>query len=49
MADSILASLRPAGGKAPENVADFLPWNMSEEVKVVMQSPFCSAEVYDTS
>jgi transposase len=39
-----------AGGKAPENVADFLPWNMSEEVKAVMRAPFCSQpEVHDTS
>jgi hypothetical protein len=39
-----------AGGKAPGNVADFLPWNMSEEVKAAMRAPFCSdPEVHDTS
>ncbi len=39
-----------AGGKVPENVADFLPWNRSEEVKTAMRAPFCSKpEVYDAS
>ncbi len=45
-----LEACAAAGGKAPENVADFLPWNMSEEVKAVMRAPFCSEpEVHDTS
>jgi transposase len=39
-----------AGGKVPKNVADFLPWNMSEEAKAAMSAPFCSEpEVHDTS
>lgn len=39
-----------AGGMVPENVGDFLPWNMSEEVKAVMQGPFCrEPQVDDTS
>jgi transposase len=32
-----------AGGKAPENPADFLPWNMSEEAKQAMRAPFSLA------
>ena len=45
-----LEACAAAGGKAPGNVADFLPWNMSEEVKAVMCAPFCSqSEVHDTS
>ncbi len=45
-----LVACAAAGGKAPEHVADFLPWNMSEEVKAVMRAPFCSEpEVHDTS
>jgi len=39
-----------AGGQIPKNVADFLPWNMSEEVKTAMSAPFCNEpEVHDTS
>ena len=39
-----------AGGKVPENVADFLPWNMPEEVKVALRAPFCSEpKACDTS
>ena len=45
-----LEACAAAGGKVPENVADFLPWNMSEEVKTAMRAPFYSKpEVYDTS
>ncbi len=45
-----LEACAAAGGKVPENVADFLPWNRSEEVKTAMRAPFCSKpEVYDTS
>lgn len=44
-----LEACAAAGGKTPENVADFLPWNMSEEVVAVMRAPFCSEEVHDTS
>jgi transposase len=45
-----LEACAAAGGKVPENVADFLPWNMSEEVKTAMCAPFCSEhEVHDTS
>lgn len=44
-----LEACAAAGGKAPENVADFLPWSMSEQFKAVMQTPFCSEEVHDTS
>ena len=39
-----------AGGKAPENVADFLPWNMSEQVLAVMRAPFDGESAnHDTS
>ena len=45
-----LEACATAGGKAPENVADFLPWNMSEEVKAVMRAPlYGEPEVHDTS
>jgi hypothetical protein len=44
-----LEACAAAGGKVPENVADFLPWNMSEEVMAAMRAPFCSEEVHDTS
>lgn len=39
-----------AGGKAPPNAADFLPWNMSEEFKAAMSAPFLGVpEVHDSS
>jgi transposase len=39
-----------AGGKAPENALDFLPWNMSEEVQQAMRAPFLTTpEVHDSS
>jgi transposase len=45
-----LEACAAAGGKVPENAADFLPWNMSEEVKAAMRAPFCGEpEVSDTS
>jgi len=45
-----LEACATAGGKVPKNVADFLPWNMSEEVETAMRAPFCSKlEIYDTS
>ncbi len=37
---SYLEACAAAGGKAPENAADFLPWNMSEETKQVLCVPF---------
>jgi len=45
-----LEACAAAGGKAPENAADFLPWNMSEEVQARMRAPFLSPpETPDTS
>jgi transposase len=39
-----------AGGKTPQNASNFLPWNMSEEVKATMRAPFRSRpEVNDSS
>ena len=38
-----LEACAAADGKAPENVADFLPWNMSEEAKAAMSAPFLGA------
>lgn len=39
-----------AGGKAPPNAADFLPWNMSEEFKAAMSAPFLGpADIHDSS
>jgi transposase len=37
-----LEACATAGGKAPENAAAFLPWNMTEEVKATMRAPFRS-------
>jgi transposase len=37
-----LEACAAAGGKAPENAAAFLPWNMTEEVKATMRAPFSS-------
>jgi transposase len=45
-----LEACAAAGGKAPENASDFLPWNMSEEVKAQMRAPFLSApDAHDSS
>jgi len=45
-----LEACAAAGGKAPENAASFLPWNMSEEVKQAMRAPFLTTpEVHDSS
>jgi transposase len=39
-----------SGGKAPQNAADFLPWNMSEEFKAAMSAPFLGIpNVHDSS
>ena len=38
-----LEACAAAGGKPPENAADFLPWNMSEEIKAAMRAPFLGA------
>jgi transposase len=39
-----------AGGKVPKNVVDFLPWNMSEEVRTAMRAPFYGEPAgHDTS
>lgn len=45
-----LEACAAAGGKAPENALDFLPWNMSEEVKAAMRAPFLIApDAHDSS
>lgn len=45
-----LEACAAAGGKAPENAANFLPWNMCEEVKAAMRAPFRSApDIHDSS
>jgi len=41
--DGYLEACAAAGGKAPENAADFLPWNMSEDAKQALRTPFCRA------
>jgi len=38
-----LEACAAAGGKAPENAADFLPWNLSEEAKQALRTPFSRA------
>ena len=35
-----LEACAAAGGKVPQNAADFLPWNMSEEVEEALHAPF---------
>jgi hypothetical protein len=49
--DGLLGCLcAAAGGKAPPNAADFLPWNMSEEFKEAMSAPFLGIpDVHDSS
>ena len=45
-----LEACAAAGGKVPENVMDFLPWNMSREVREAMRAPFLTTpEVNDSS
>jgi transposase len=45
-----LEACAAAGGKVPKNAVDYLPWNMSEEVKAVMRAPFFGApDVHDSS
>ena len=45
-----LEACAAAGGKAPKNAGDFLPWNMSGEVKKAMCAPFLTTpEVNDSS
>jgi transposase len=45
-----LQACAAAGGKVPAHAEDFLPWNMSEEVKAVMRAPFTSVPgVHDSS
>ena len=45
-----LEACAAAGGKAPENAAALLPWNMLKKVKVAMSFSFRSApEVHDSS
>ena len=45
-----LEACAAAGGKAPENVADFLPRNMPEQIQARMRTPFASPpEAHDTS
>lgn len=45
-----LEACAAAGGKAPENAADFLPWNMSEDAKQALRTPFSRAPSgYDSS
>jgi transposase len=45
-----LEACAAAGGKAPENAVDFLPWNMPEELKAALRSPFSAlGKVHDTS
>ena len=41
--DGYLEACAAAGGKAPENAADFLPWNMSEDAKQSLRTPFSRA------
>jgi len=38
-----------SGGKAPENPASFLPWNLSQARRADLQSPTSSPPVIDTS
>ena len=44
-----LEACAAAGGKAPENAADFLPWNMSEEVKAGDACPLPAARRKSTT
>ena len=45
-----LEACAAAGGKAPPNAADFLPWNMSAEFKAAMSAPFLGIpDVHDSS
>jgi transposase len=45
-----LEACAAAGGKVPENASDFLPWNMSDEVKAAMRAPFLGVPtVHDSS
>ena len=38
-----LEACAAVGGKAPENATDFLPWNMTEEEKQALRTPFSPA------
>jgi transposase len=45
-----LEACAAAGGKVPAHAEDFLPWNMSEEVKTLMRAPFARVPgVHDSS
>jgi transposase len=45
-----LEACAAASNKAPPNAADFLPWNMPEDVKDAMRAPFLTTpEVNDSS
>jgi transposase len=44
-----LEACAAAGGKVPENALDFLPWNMSAEVKKAMCAPFLATPEVDDS
>jgi transposase len=45
-----LEACAAAGGKAPQNAVDFLPWNMSANAKELMHAPFLTTpEANDSS
>jgi transposase len=44
-----LESCAAAGGKAPEDVQPFLPWNLSDERRVALGAPAPAPSTHDTS
>jgi len=44
-----LESCAAAGGKAPDNIQQFLPWNLSTQRRVTLGPPASTPSVHDTS
>jgi transposase len=44
-----LESCAAAGGKAPEDIQPFLPWNLSDECRSKLSAPLMASPAHDTS